>query len=117
MHIEYPFKVESGTVEAADNDEWVVGLIEQVLFTIPGERVNRPPFGCGVQQLVFQQNSAQFAAAIQYMVKSELQRWLAGIADIRTISATNDDNVLYVTIEYVNLITGKTHQVTLPRSS
>lgn len=116
MHVKFPFQVTSGTVALADDDEWVVGLIEQVLFTIPGERVNLPQFGCGVEQLVFQPNSAPLASAVQYMVKSELQRWLVGIADIKSIVAANDDDVLAITIEYVNLVTGATKQVTLPRS-
>ncbi|WP_437972143.1 GPW/gp25 family protein [Sorangium sp. So ce260] len=116
MHVEFPFRVQSGTVDVANDEEWVVGLIEQVLFTMPGERVNLPTFGCGVEQLVFQQNSAQMATAVQYMVKSELQRWLSGIADIKSVVVTDNQDVLAVTIDYVNLVTGATSQVTLPRS-
>lgn len=116
MHLSFPFQVTSGTVDVADDDEWVIGLIEQVLFTIPGERVNRPQLGCGVQQLVFQPSSAQLASAVQYMIKSELQRWLAGIADIKNITATAGGDQLQIVIEYVNLVTGQTRQATLPRS-
>jgi phage baseplate assembly protein W len=51
-------------------------MIEQVLFTIPGERVNRPDFGCGLLQLVFAPNSDTLAAAVQMTVHSSLQQWL-----------------------------------------
>ena len=36
-------------------------MIEQVLFTAPGERVNRPDFGCGLLQMVFGPNSSELA--------------------------------------------------------
>ena len=51
-------------------------MIEQVLFTNPGERVNRPDFGCGLQRMVFMPNSQPLAAATQVLVKSALQKWL-----------------------------------------
>jgi uncharacterized protein len=116
MHLEFPFTMRSGTALTANDDEWVVGLIEQVLFTLPGERVNRPDLGCGVGRLVFERSSAQLASAVQYLVKSELQRWLAGIADIREVTASNSGDVLSVSIEYLNLVTRQTRRVTLPRS-
>ena len=46
-----------------DDDDHVRDLIEQVLFTAPGERVNRPDFGSGLLQLVFAPNSPELAAA------------------------------------------------------
>jgi phage baseplate assembly protein W len=110
----FPFKVSSGSVDTADDDQWVQGLIEQVLFTRPGERVNLPQFGCGVEQLVFQPDSPQLAAAVQYMVKSELQRCLSGIAEVGSIEATTSGDQLSISIEYVNLITGQRRRVTLP---
>jgi phage baseplate assembly protein W len=113
MHLYFPFQLHSGTVELASDDDWVVGLIEQVLFTSPGERVNRPQFGCGVERLVFQQNSAQLASAVQYLVQSELQRWLTGIAEIKGIEVDNQDNELEITVDYVNLVTGGSGRATL----
>jgi phage baseplate assembly protein W len=58
MHIDYPFHLNAQNRTAeANEDEYIRDLIEQVLFTIPGERVNRPEFGCGLMQLVFAPNS------------------------------------------------------------
>jgi hypothetical protein len=115
MHVAFPFQVQGGTVTLVDSDAWVVGLIEQVLFTMPGERVDRPTFGCGVQQLVFQPDSPQLASAVQYLIKSELQRWLTGMIDISAIVVTNAGDQLQITISFVNLISGAPSQVTLPR--
>lgn len=104
-----------GTLDTADDEQWVLELIEQVLFTRPGERVNLPDFGCGVEQLVFQPSSPELATAVQYLVKSELQRWLAGLADIGNIAASNEGERLSITIEYVNRVTGLSRRVTLPQ--
>ena len=44
------------------HDEHVRDLIEQLLFTSPGERVMRPDFGCGLLDLVFAPNSPELAS-------------------------------------------------------
>ena len=53
MHLDYPFNVDKGgRTGATTDDDHVRDLVEQVLFTTPGERVNRPSFGSGVLRLV-----------------------------------------------------------------
>ena len=50
----YPLRVDAhGATARTDRAGYLRDLIEQVLFTAPGERVNRPDFGAGVGQLVF----------------------------------------------------------------
>ena len=51
-------------------------MIELVLFTSPGERVNRPEFGCGLLQLIFGPDSEALASATEYLVQTALHRWL-----------------------------------------
>jgi hypothetical protein len=117
MHLKFPFQVRRGTVEQASSDEWVLGLIEQVLFTMAGERVNRPQFGCGVELLVFQPNSPQLTSATQYLLVSELQRWLTGIVEIKSLAVRATGAMLAIDIDYVNLLTGAPGQATLPRAA
>ena len=62
-------------------------LIEQLLFTVPGERVNRPDFGCGLMQLVFAPNSVELAATLQALVQGALQQWLGNLMRIDEVSA------------------------------
>ena len=52
------------------DEDHVRDLIEQVLFTTPGERVNRPTFGSGLLQLVFAPNSDALAAATEMTVQA-----------------------------------------------
>jgi uncharacterized protein len=54
MQIDYPYHFDQRKrTAAAGDDDHIRDLIEQVLFTSPGERVNRPTFGSGLLQLVF----------------------------------------------------------------
>lgn len=115
MHLRFPFAISAGRAASDDADRWIRGLIEQVLFTRPGERVNRPDFGCGVSRLVFAPGSAELAAASQYLVQSELQRWLAGLAEIRSVTAEVDEATLRVTVEYRPLTSDQLATVTLVR--
>ena len=59
--LDFPYHVDgtgrSATTGAADH---VRDLIEQVLFTAPGERVMRPDFGSGLLALVFEPNSVRW---------------------------------------------------------
>ncbi len=59
-----------------DEDDHIRDMIMQVLFTDPGERVNRPDFGCGLKALVFAPAERAAAAATQMLVKGSLQHWL-----------------------------------------
>jgi phage baseplate assembly protein W len=102
MNVDYPFHVDARgrTAEASDEDH-IRDMIEQILFTVPGERVNRPTFGSGVMQLVFAPNSDALAAATQIQVQSALQQWLGDLIEVGEVEVTNDDATLNVLIRYV----------------
>jgi uncharacterized protein len=86
----------------------VVQLIEQVLFTSPGERVNLPDFGSGLLQLAFAPNSMEMAAATQFAAQGALQKWLGGYVKIQSVVASAQDAVLTVTVTYSLLTTDVT---------
>ena len=65
-------------------------LIEQVLFTAPGERVNRPEFGCGLKQLVFAPASDALAAATEQLVHGALIRWLDPVISVEKVAVDGD---------------------------
>jgi phage baseplate assembly protein W len=82
MQIDYPFYYDSrGGTARTDENEHIRDLIEQVLFTSPGERVNLPTFGCGLMQLVFAPINDELATATQYLVQGALQQWLGEIIE------------------------------------
>ena len=100
MHFPYRFDGRGRTRED-DEAAWIRGLIEQVLFTSPGERVMRPDFGCGLRELVFAPNSPQLAAGMQVLVKGALQLWLGQLITVEAVDVEAVDARLSVTVQYV----------------
>ncbi|BAV06596.1 hypothetical protein SAMN05421788_107257 [Filimonas lacunae] len=101
MNIAYPFGFDNhGKTAEASNDRHIRDLIEQVLFTAPGERVNRPDFGSGLMQLVFQGNGNELAATTQFLVQGALQEWLGDIIQVNEVKVISDDATLQVTVVY-----------------
>jgi hypothetical protein len=102
MNVDYPYRIDGrGRTAVSTDDDWIRDLIEQILFTVPGERVNRPDFGSGLLQLVFAANSNELAAATQFAVGAALQQWLGDLVQLQTVQVETDDAVLRVTVVYV----------------
>ncbi len=102
MNIDFPFHFDGrGRTADTDDDDHIRDLIEQVLFTSPGERVNRPDFGCGLKQLVFAPNSDELAAATPFLVQGGLQQWLGNLIQVEGVEVESQDSTLRVTITYL----------------
>ena len=97
----YHFDPRGRTAEAVDYDAHIRDLIEQVLFTAPGERVNRPDFGSGLLRLVFAPNSDELAATTQYLVQGSLQQYLSDLIQIDAVEVVNEDAALRVSVRYL----------------
>jgi phage baseplate assembly protein W len=102
MNIDYPFHFDRrGRTAEANDDKHIRDMIEELLFTNPGERVNRPDFGSGLMQLVFAPNSAELAAALQFTLQGALQRWLGDIIQVQNLQVTSEDSTLEINIQYL----------------
>ncbi len=102
MQFDYPFHFDGRRRTATTGeDEHIRDLIEQVLFTAPGERVNRPDFGSGLMQLVFAPNSEELATALQFLVQGALQQWLGDLIQVEAVGVESVDATLRVTVQYV----------------
>ncbi|MEP0826076.1 MAG: GPW/gp25 family protein [Nitrososphaera sp.] len=98
----YPFKLDgSGRTATASGDDHIRQLVEQVLFTVLGERVNRPTFGSGVGQLVFAPNSSELASATQFLVQGALQQWLKDLIHVESVTAKSFESTLTVAVHYL----------------
>lgn len=101
MHIAFPYRIdERGLTAGATHAEHIRHLIEQLLFTSPGERVNRPEFGTGLMQLVFGPNSDELATATQFLVQGSLQRWLGDFIQIEAVDVESEDSLLKIAVQY-----------------
>jgi len=102
MQIDYPFHFDGrGRTAEAAQEKHIRDMIEQVLFTSPGERVNRPSFGCGIAQAVFAPNSGALAAATEVAVQGALQQWLGELIQVEAVKVAAEEATLQVTVQYV----------------
>jgi phage baseplate assembly protein W len=101
-YLDFPFGFDAtGRTGTTDRDDHVRDLVEQVLFTAPGERVNRPQFGSGLLGLVFEPNGSALAAATRARVDGALQLWLADVIQVESVHVRAEDAVLEVTVSYL----------------
>jgi uncharacterized protein len=108
MNIDFPFHFDArGRTAETGTDEHLRDMIEQLLFTNPGERVNRPDFGSGLMQMVFAPNSPEIAAAVQYSVQASLQQWLGDVIAVQSLEVTSEDSTLRVELNYIVLRTAE----------
>ena len=106
--IDFPLAVDSrGRTATTSHEDHVRDLIRQVLFTSPGERVNRPEFGCGLKQLVFAPASDTLAAATEQLVHGALIRWLDPVISVDRVAVAVADAALEVTVVYRPRATGE----------
>jgi len=118
VNIDFPFHFdERGRTASTDDDDHIRDMIEQLIFTSPGERVNRPDFGSGLLQMVFAPNSPELAAALQFTLQAALDRWLGDVIEVRQLEVTSEDATLSVDIAYTVRRTGETRQATFTRGS
>lgn len=102
MQIAFPYTIDgSGRTAQAGDDDRIRHLIEQLLFTAPGERVNRPGFGAGLHRLIFAPNSTELATALEFMVQGALQEYLGELIRVETVAIAAEDERLRVTVHYV----------------
>ena len=100
-HVGFPVRSDArGRTALVDDDVYLRGLVEQVLFTTPGERVNRPDFGSGVAHLVFAPIDDESARATQGLVHAELQRFLGDLIAVEQVEVVAQDSTLDVTVVY-----------------
>ena len=105
MNLDFTYQFNTfGRTADTHAEDHIRDLIEQVLFTAPGERVNRPDFGCGLLHLVFEPNSTELAVTTQYLVQSALNQWLGDLIEVHEISVTTQDSTLEVYVSYMLLI-------------
>ena len=100
MNISFPYQFDGRGRTLDPSNNYVAQLVEQVLFTSPGERVNMPDFGSGLLQLAFAPNSMEMAAATQFSVQAALQKWLSNYVKVQSVVAAVNEATLTVTVTY-----------------
>jgi phage baseplate assembly protein W len=106
VNVDFPYHVD-GRGRTADTgaDDHLRDLIEQVLFTAPGERVMRPEFGSGLLALVFEPGGPELVATTQHLVQGALQQELGNLIAVESVEVSQDEGVFTVRVSYVVLQT------------
>jgi uncharacterized protein len=102
--IEYPFGIDQGLgtlLEQNDYSTHVREMMIQILFTNPGERINRPDFGCGLRRMVFAPNSVANASLLKVLINQSMDKWLSTLITVTDVEATADNETLNVSIAYI----------------
>lgn len=116
MNIAFPFHIDGrGRSAESVEDDHIREMIEQFLFTNPGERVNRPDFGSGLQQMIFAPNSPELASALQFTMQAGLNRWLGDLIELRALDVQSDGAELRITLNYLVRRTNVTSTTQLVR--
>jgi len=113
--LKYPYGVSgSGIPNTTTADDHLRDLILQVLFTNPGERVNLPEFGVGVERLVFEPSSDALRASTQFLISTGLQRWLGDRIDLQQVTVSSilgEEETVTIDIAYTVKSTNQRQQV------
>jgi phage baseplate assembly protein W len=116
VHVDHPFSIDQrGRTATTNRADHIRDLIEQVLFTAQGERVNRPGFGAGVERLVFAPNGEELAASVKAVVQGAVQQWLADVIVVDGVSVAHDENRIEITVVYTDAETGDRRAATFAR--
>ena len=118
MNIDFPFHFDQrGATASTGDDDHVRDMIELLLFTNAGERVNRPDFGSGLMQLVFAPNSVELAATLQFTVQASLNQWLGDVIEVRELAVASDDAALRVNLTYMLRVSGEVRSEVFTRET
>lgn len=112
----HPYRPDLGRSAMSDEAQHARDMLELVLFTAPGERVNRPDFGCGLNQLIFLGNSPELALTVEMSVRAAVQRWLGDILTVENLRVEANDAVLEIDLDYRLRTTGEQVSTKLSRT-
>ena len=102
--IQYPLAIDRGLGSVTDETDYpshVEQMIKQVLLTNPGERINRPDFGCGLRRLVFAPNSDAAASLLKVTILQALDKWLSTVIKVDDVTVTASNETLSVSLRYM----------------
>jgi hypothetical protein len=98
----FPVQLDGSQVARAAAEVSIQQAIWIILATSPGERIMRPDFGAGLQDLVFAVNDASTQSQIANRVRTSLVLWEPRIQlqDVEVAPGPDDPAQLLIRIQY-----------------
>jgi phage baseplate assembly protein W len=103
VSIRFPVAINAALREVSqepDYGRYIEQLMKQVLLTSPGERINRPDFGCGLRQMIFAPLADVTETLTKITVLESLERWLGDLIAVDNVGVKATDESLMVSITY-----------------
>ena len=108
MNLDFPFHFDArGRTATTDRADHVRDMLEQLLLTGAGERVNRPEFGSGAMQLLWSPNRPELAAALQFSIQAAVQTWLGDLVEVERLEVISEDSTLRIELDYMIRASGE----------
>jgi uncharacterized protein len=116
----FPFRPSADGRSAAvalGGPDHVRQMLEQLILTIPGERVMRPDFGSPAQQLLFGAGNGAAALALQATLAASISQTLGRWLTLIDLAASFDEAsaILAITVDYRLTADGGAGRLTLER--
>lgn len=93
--------------EERDYDAYIVQLIEQVILTNLGERINRPDFGSNTRRMLFAPNNPAATTYARTLVYQALTTWLDGFITVEDVQVDAVEASLTVAVDYIVIAKGE----------
>jgi phage baseplate assembly protein W len=105
LFVYQPFKLRAdrGAIAVTDDaDRHLRDKVLAVLFTAPGERVNNPRFGVGLDRTVFEALDELTIAAVEFRIAEGLRRDVGAEAEIEavTVEVDPEGGQVLISIDY-----------------
>ncbi|MBT3222177.1 MAG: GPW/gp25 family protein [Proteobacteria bacterium] len=101
LDIGFPLRLdERGRVATVSYERHVYELIEQLLFTMPGERVNRPEFGTRIRELVFERPGSERLEEARFQIQNSLNQWLGEVIAVEGVTVEHREGKIEVLLQY-----------------
>lgn len=102
--LQHPFRfgAQGGVAVIDDADRHLRDKVVAVLFTAPGERVNRPDFGVGLNRAVFDELSDLTVGALEFRISQALRHDLGDeiLIDGVDVEASPENGEIVVKIAF-----------------
>jgi len=112
----FPVQLDGSQVARANAEDSIQQSIWTILATSPGERIMRPDFGSGLQDLVFAVNDASTQSQIADRVRTSLVLWEPRIQlqDVEVAQSPDDPAQLLIRIQYLVRTTNNVFNMVYP---
>lgn len=111
----FPFMAPIGRTVLADGNAALIEQLAQIVLVEQGERLNRPDFGCQLNNLAFTTGGSELAPAIGALIHSALSKWNDSHFEIVSVDVQAAEGRSNVLITYREQASEGLRQVVISR--